>query len=214
MIRQAITKNALFLGLFAMLTTALIAATHIGTKDRIAEQIRIAREKALLEIVPRSRHDNQMLDTTLVIDDSKYLNLAEAQQAFAAMVQGQAVALIVPVVAPDGYSGKIDLLVGINTDGSLAGVRIVQHAETPGLGDKVELKKSDWVLSFNDLSIGNPEPEGWAVKKDGGQFDQFTGATITPRAVVRAVYNALLYYQQHQQALLTEIESLGDSANG
>jgi electron transport complex protein RnfG len=102
----------------------------------------------------------------------------------------------------DGYSGRIDLLVGIRANGELAGVRITNHRETPGLGDKFEVGKGQWIFSFEGKSLSMPAPEGWAVRKDGGEFDQFVGATITPRAVVRAVRNALLYFQQNRDELL------------
>ncbi len=201
MIGSAVTRNGVLLGAFAMLTTAIIAATQLGTKDRIAEQIRQAREKALLEIVPRDRHDNQMLDAQFAVNDQELLHVTDDRSGFIASDGGNMQAVILPVIAPDGYSGKIELLVGINVDGSLAGVRVVQHAETPGLGDKIELKKSDWILSFNGRSLNNPLPERWTVKKDKGEFDQFTGATITPRAVTKAVYNALLYFQKNRQKI-------------
>ncbi|MFK8020862.1 MAG: electron transport complex subunit RsxG [Pseudomonadales bacterium] len=200
MMRGAITKNGLLLGLFAMVTTAIIAATQLSTKDLIAEQFRLAKEKALLEIVTRERHDNQLLDDTVEVS-GELLGYSEPRIAFIARYQDAPVGIILPAVAPDGYSGKIELLVGVNTNGSVAGVRIVKHAETPGLGDKVELRKSDWVLSFNGKSIGQPAASGWAVKKDKGEFDQFTGATITPRAVTHAVFNALQYFGKNQHLL-------------
>lgn len=206
MMRGAITKNGLLLGVFAMVTTAIIAATQLSTKDRIAEQFRLAKEKALLEIVPRERHDNQLLDSTVEVS-GELLGYSEPRTAFIARVQNAPIGIILPAVAPDGYSGKIELLVGINTDGSVAGVRIVKHAETPGLGDKVELRKSDWVLSFNGKSIGQPSASGWAVKKDKGEFDQFTGATITPRAVTRAVFNALQYYNKNEHLLSARVDA-------
>lgn len=217
MISSAVTRNGLLLGTFAMLTTAIIAATQLGTKDRIAEQIRLAREKALLEIVPRDRHDNQMLDAQFDVNDEVLLHLGGQRSGFIATQNGDMKAAILPVIAPDGYSGKIELLVGINIDGSVAGVRVVQHAETPGLGDKIDLKKSDWILSFNKRSLTDPAPERWTVKKDDGEFDQFTGATITPRAVTTAVYNALLYFQKHQQhieQMPVASQSGGSNTNG
>lgn len=216
MIGSAITRNGLLLGAFAMLTTAIIAATQLGTKDLIAEQIRKAREKALLEIVPRDQHDNQMLDAQFTVDDQELLNLSSQRSAFIATQNGTIKSVILPVIAPDGYSGKIELLVGINIDGRVAGVRAVQHAETPGLGDKIDLKKSDWILSFNQRSLTDPVPERWTVKKDNGEFDQFTGATITPRAVTSAVYKALLYFQKHQQSIeaMPAGQSGGSNSNG
>ena len=103
------------------------------------------------------------------------------------------------MLSKQGYSGDISLLLGINVDNSIAGVRVVSHKETPGLGDKLELKKSPWLLDFNNKK--KLQDENWAVKKDGGQFDQFTGATITPRAVVNAVGDALDYFENNRQAL-------------
>lgn len=201
MMRGAITKNGLLLGGFAVMTTAIIAATQLGTKDLIAEQLRLAKEKALLEIVHRERFDNELLDSTVAVSSAALLGYEESRTAFVARKNGEPVSIILPAIAPDGYSGKIDLLVGVNTDGSVAGVRIVQHAETPGLGDKVELRKSDWVLGFNGKSIGNPAANGWTVKKDKGEFDQFTGATITPRAVTSAVFKTLQYFRANQHLL-------------
>jgi electron transport complex protein RnfG len=124
------------------------------------------------------------------------------------------VAVIIPVVAPDGYSGDIDLIVGINSDGTIAGVRVLGHKETPGLGDKAELKKSNWVLGFNGRSLTNPTLDGWAVKKDKGVFDQFTGATITPRAVVAATLRALQFAEANRKTLFGDgdiVRTEGDS---
>jgi electron transport complex protein RnfG len=111
------------------------------------------------------------------------------------------VALVIAAVAPDGYSGSIRLLVGINRDGSLAGVRTLAHRETPGLGDRIEAQRDDWILGFAGKSLDRPALQAWRVKRDGGVFDQFTGATITPRAVVRAVKNSLIYYRDNREAL-------------
>ncbi len=107
-------------------------------------------------------------------------------------------------IAPNGYNGPIQLLIGVYANGHLAGVRVVKHRETPGLGDAVSITYSDWILGFNDKSLSNPEPGKWKVKRDGGIFDQFTGATITPRAVVNAVHNALLYFEKNQDTLFSK----------
>jgi electron transport complex protein RnfG len=127
--------------------------------------------------------------------------LRKDKRIYIARQQGVAVAVIIPVTAPDGYSGEIDLIVGVNADGSIAGVRALRHKETPGLGDKVDLNKSDWILGFNGRSLGNPELSGWAVKKDKGIYDQFTGATITPRAVVAATLRAIQYARANGDSL-------------
>ncbi len=202
MLGQSMTRNGVLLGLFAVLTTLLIAGTYLQTRDRIAEEQRRAEEKALLEIVPRTRHDNSMLDDTVPVPaGAAGLGLKQDKRAYVARRGPQVVAVILPVTAPDGYSGAIDLIVGVNADGSIAGVRTLAHKETPGLGDAVDLKKSDWILDFDGRSLTNPEPAGWAVKKDKGVFDQFTGATITPRAVVAATRRALEYAQAHHDTL-------------
>ena len=200
MLGQSITRNSALLALFAVVTTLLIAGTYLQTRDRIALEERKAEEKALLEIVPRSRHDNSMLDDTIPLAAGT-LGLRKDKRIYIARQQGVVVAAIIPATAPDGYSGEIDLIVGINADGTVAGVRALRHKETPGLGDKVDLKKSDWILGFNGRSLSNPQLPGWAVKKDKGVYDQFTGATITPRAVVSATLRALQYAQAHGDTL-------------
>lgn len=202
---QSITRNSILLGLFALCTTGLIAGTFLLTKDRIAVEQRKAEEKALLEIIPTNRHNNSMLDDTISVDASTQgLDLRAAKHVYLASKDGVAVAAIIPVTATDGYSGDINLIVGVNIDGSVAGVRVLSHRETPGLGDKVDLKKSDWVLGFNGRSLANPQLSKWAVKKDKGEFDQFTGATITPRAVVAATRRALQYAQGNSAALFAD----------
>lgn len=212
MLGRSITRNSILLGLFAVGTTALIAGTFLLTKERIAEQKRLAEEKALLEIVPRSRHDNSMLDDTLAVDGkSAGLGLRENRQVYLARRDGETIAVIIPAVAPDGYTGDIELIVGVNRNGTVAGVRALVHRETPGLGDKVDIKKSDWIRSFEGRSLDNPTTEGWAVKKDKGVFDQFTGATITPRAVVAATLRVLQFAEANRTNLFGE-PSTGDDS--
>ena len=202
MLGQSITRNSVLLAVFAVITTMLIAGTYLQTRDRIALEQRKAEEKALLEIVPRERHDNSMLDDTIPIAaGAAGLGLREDKNIYVARKGAEAIAVIIPVTAPDGYSGDIDMIVGINADGTVAGVRALQHKETPGLGDKVDLNKSDWILDFTGRSLENPTLTGWAVKKDKGIFDQFTGATITPRAVVAATVRALEYARNEHDRL-------------
>ena len=205
LLRQSITRNSILLGIFAVFTALLLAGTYLLTKDRIAEAQRRAEEKALLEIIPRERHDNSMLDATLPVGpESKGLGLRQGKRIYLARQGERTVAAIIPVTAPDGYSGDIDLVIGINADGTISGVRALSHKETPGLGDKVDLKKSDWILGFNGRSLDNPGLQGWAVKKDKGVFDQFTGATITPRAVVAATHRALQYADANSAILFAK----------
>lgn len=208
MLCQSITRNSVLLGLFAVVTTLLIAGTYLATRDTIADARRQAEEKALLQIVPDERHDNNMLDDTLTAHAGEGgeggeggLGLRRDKAIYLARKAGRTVAVILPVTAPDGYSGAIEMIVGVNRDGSVAGVRVLNHRETPGLGDKVERNKSDWILGFEGRSLDNPAPENWAVEKDGGVFDQFTGATITPRAVVAATRRALEYARARHKRL-------------
>lgn len=202
MLGRSITRNSLLLAAFAVCTTVLIVGTHMMTRDRIALEQRKAEEKALLEIVPRELHDNSMLDDVIAVGpETPGLGLAQSKQVYLARRGGEVVTAIIPVIAPDGYSGDIGLIVGVNADGSIAGVRALNHKETPGLGDKVDLRKSNWVLGFNGRSLQDPTLPGWAVKKDKGVFDQYTGATITPRAVVAATLRTLQYAEANHKFL-------------
>jgi len=198
---QSISKNSLLLGLFAVLTTGVIAGTYLSTRGLIQENIRHAEERALLQIIPKSRHDNSMLDDVDTVADSELLGLRETKKFYRATQNGEFVGAILPATARDGYTGDIDMIVGINNDGSIAGVRVLSHRETPGLGDQVDYKKSHWVDGFIGKSLNNPDESKWTVKKDKGVFDQFTGATITPRAVTAAVHRALLYFDANRTAI-------------
>lgn len=203
---QSIRRNAIGLGLFALVTAGAIAVAKVATSERIERNIELAQARALNEIVAVGSYNNDLLNDTLAIDqrfNQQLLGPLKASDTIhLARRDGDVSTVILPVVAPDGYTMEIRLLVGIHADGSIAGVRITEHRETPGLGDKIDLKKSPWVLEFNGKSLSNPAEERWAVKKDGGDFDQFTGATITPRAVVKAVKHAQLFFRQHQNILL------------
>ena len=200
---RSIARNSFSLGLFSILTVGLIAFTYVSTRDRISEQVRTFEARALMEILPEKTHDNVLLDTQVPLKPSPLLATQEERHGYVAYQGNTPVAVILPAVAPDGYNGRIELLVGITMEGTLAGVRVVTHKETPGLGDKIDTKVSDWILGFKGKSFLNPTPKGWAVKKDGGQFDQFTGATITPRAVVAAVYRTLEYFKANQKYLMS-----------
>jgi electron transport complex protein RnfG len=197
----AIRKNSIGLAIFAAVTAGLIAFVQASTQDKISHNIQQARVKALHQILPSEAHDNDLLRDAFWID-SKALGLTKAEEGFIARKDGQPIAVFLPLQATEGYTGPIRLVVGIKVNGDLAGVRVLQHQETPGLGDQIELKKSNWILSFNGRSLTNPQETDWNVKKDGGQFDQFTGATITPRAIVKAVHSALTLFKQHQASIL------------
>jgi electron transport complex protein RnfG len=202
---QSILRGAFGLSLFAVITAGLIALTQTGTAERIKAEIKKARAAALYEIVPLSEHDNDLLSDTFWIK-AQALGLAEKREAFIARKNDQANILILPLVAPDGYTGEIHMVLGVNLAGEISGLRILKHKETPGLGDKIELKKSDWVLGFNGKSLTNTSKKAWAVKKDGGEFDQLTGATITPRVIVAAVYRALKVFDKYKDAIVNKTQ--------
>lgn len=199
---RSIFRSAWGLSLFAIITAGLIALTQVVTKDKIAEQIKQARSKALLEVVPVGQFDNDLLDNAFWLKAEEQLGLKEASEAFVALKDGQPRYFILPLVAPDGYTGPIRLILSLDLTGTILGLRVIEHKETPGLGDKIDIKKSDWIRLFEGRSLENTQESGWAVKKDGGDFDQMTGATITPRAIVNAVYRGLQYFQNHQNELL------------
>ena len=208
-ISRSMLKNALVLGLFAIVTVGLVAVLQQLTAGRIAKAEREAQVRALSEILPSSSYDNHLLDNSIQLHDP-LLGSKSPQTAYIALKNGKPSAVILRATAPDGYSGAIHLLIGIQADGRLAGVRVLGHRETPGLGDKIELAKSAWVRSFDGKSLSNPSEDGWAVKKDRGEFDQFAGATITPRAVVKAVHKALQFFDANQQQLFTpQVKSNG-----
>jgi electron transport complex protein RnfG len=201
-VADAVGRNSALLGLFALGVTLALAGTQLLTRDEIAAQRRAAEARAYSEILPPARYDNALLDDFRLVDDRELLGLQQPRKILVARLGGEAQAVIVPATAPDGYGGAIELIVGINADGTLAGVRVVAHKETPGLGDKIDARKSRWIDAFAGRSLGDPAPAQWAVKKDGGAFDQFTGATITPRAVTAAVKRTLQYFEANREALL------------
>ena len=209
MIFKSMGKNSLLLSVFALVTAVILASTDHLTEDRIAESERLAAQKALFEIIPLERHNNDLLLDTQPIPEQYWqpLGLSSGGDIHIARLDGQPVAAIIPSITPKGYSGDIAMIVGVNFDGTIAGVRVVEHKETPGLGDKVDLRKSDWILSFNGKSLSNPEPSAWNVKKEKGDFDQFTGATITPRAVIHQIAKTLEYFSQDKERLLNELNS-------
>ena len=203
MIRQSVSRNSIVLAIFAVITTGLVVLTANLTREPIARAVEETLKKSLFEVMPRERLDNDLLNDQISLPADKLLGTKVAKTAYVASHSGEPSGIILQAIAPEGYGGSINLLVGIDADGAITGVRVIPpHSETPGLGDAIELQKSRWILSFNGKSLANtPEPH-WRVKKDGGEFDSFTGATITPRAVVDAVYKALQYFDANKTDLL------------
>lgn len=199
-----IITSAVILGLFAMIGTALVAFTFDMTHERIAATERAGLLRNLHRIVPAEQHDNDLFTDTIQVIAPEFLGTSAPVTIYRARMAGKPVAVVLSPAAPDGYSGNIRLLVGVYEDGTLAGVRVTSHRETPGLGDLIDESRSDWILKFAGRSLKDPAEGQWRVKKDGGAFDQFTGATITPRAVVKAVRKALVYFKQHEDELFAE----------
>ncbi|MGO3346067.1 MAG: electron transport complex subunit RsxG [Marinomonas sp.] len=198
----SIRRNSFGLGIFAILTAGLIATIHLVTEQTIKDNVIAAQVAAFNEILPRDLYDNDLTKSTAMLPADLLLGSVEPSKIYIARKDGKVSAIIFDTVAPGGYNGNLGLLVAINKDGVVTGSRVISQQETPGLGDKVDIKKSKWILGFNNHSIGNPDLTGWNVKKDGGIFDQFTGATITPRAVVKGVKNTLIYFNKHNDSLL------------
>ena len=197
------------LALFAAITSVAIGWTYLGTKAKIDHEVRRAEARQLLEIFPPDTHDNDIVDDVFeVAAETALLGIRQARQGYRVRQGNKVIGVILPATARDGYSGDIRALIGVRLDGSVAGVRVVAHRETPGLGDKVDLRKSDWILAFNERSLTNPVLSGWNVEKEGGVFDQFTGATVTPRAVILATRRALEYATLNAATLFeTEADS-------
>lgn len=196
-----VIRSGVLLGLIALLGTALLAGVNQLTFERILEQEKQRVLQQLNEIVPLNSFNNDLLEDMIEIEDEDFSGQRAAVLVYRARMDTQPVAIMMIVTAPDGYNGDIKLLVGIDADGVILGVRVISHKETPGLGDPIELEKSDWILGFTKKSLRTLKTENWAVKRDGGQFDQFTGATITPRAVVKTIRNTLLYFEANTQLL-------------
>jgi len=197
--RKAIEKNARLLALFAIACTVLVGIVNLLTKDKIIEQQKQQLITTLNSLIDPNSFNNTINNECIIVNHELLGN--QSQKIYLAKMNDQPVAAALTTIAPDGYNGNIEILVAVNFNGSVNGVRVLQHKETPGLGDKVELRRSNWVLNFTGKKILGENDNRWAVAKDGGMFDQFTGATITPRAVVNAVKRSVTYFNQHKEAL-------------
>jgi electron transport complex protein RnfG len=194
--RQRIGYQAGLLGGFAMVAAALLTLGDIATREAIAERRAEDLRASLGQVIPSARHDNDLLAAPLELSgpDGRPRTVYRA-------LRGLAVEAVAFRVAEPGYAGPIALMLGVDASGHVLGARVLTHTETPGLGDKIEVARDDWILSFDGLSLDDPPPQRWAVKKDGGDFDQFSGATITPRAVVKAVRGGLEWFAANRDAL-------------
>ena len=200
-----VLRTTLTLAAVAAVCTTLVAATFLLTSERIAQNEQAFLESQLSPVIGSLRHDGGMLNNVTSIADG--LPGREPAQLYRVLRDGRTVALLFEVTAMDGYAGPIRLLVGIRSDGVLTGVRTLAHEETPGLGDKIESARSDWIFGFEGRAIGNPPAARWSIRADGGDFDQITGASVTSRAVVNAVSETLIYFSANRDALLTAPDS-------
>ncbi len=198
--KKYLSQPAIQLGLFALSSAVLLATLHTVTRDRIAEQQQAQREKLLAQVLPSAA--SQAI--------AQEVSLGEEHLSIWRQIENQQVrAIALEVTAQGGYSGDIELLIGLDAELAVTGVRVTSHRETPGLGDEIEIRRSQWITAFNGRSLTNTKPQAWAVKKDGGVFDHFTGATITPRAVVAQVHQTLLLGLKYQARLFASPEKQG-----
>ena len=205
---KALTKHmgrsAILLGLFALVGTGIVAAVFTGTKEPIAEAERAYMLRSLHSVIKTELHDNDIFTDYIEVKSENYLGTQKPVPVFRARKNGQPVAVAITPIAQEGYVGPIKLIVGIDTQGTVIGVRVLTHRETPGLGDAIDEKRSNWIFGFDGHSLKNTESKNWRVRRDGGIFDQITGATITPRAVVKAVHNTLIFFEKNKERLFTE----------
>jgi len=194
--KKRVGYQGALLGGFATLAASLLVMGNISTRDMIKLRMAEDLQASLSQVIPASLHDNNLLDNQLIIHykDSEVI----AYQG----IKNSQVTSVAYSVSGQGYAGEIKLIMGVNTKGELLGVRVLSHAETPGLGDKMEIEKDDWIFSFDGLSFNKLSRDQWKVKKDGGTFDQFSGATITPRAVVKSVAQGLEIFTLYRDSFL------------
>jgi electron transport complex protein RnfG len=204
---QSILYVGILLAFTALTGTGVMAFTNYHTKDIIAANQRQVLIRSLTSVLPNVQYDNDIFNDVITVVDRDKLGSKKPLSIYRARLKGEPRAAVITAVAPNGYNGPIKIIVGIKQDGVISGVRVVDHRETPGLGDAVDVERSDWILSFNGRSSQNTSPAQWYVKKDGGEIDQFTGATITPRAVVKAVHNSLQYFESHKGELFVVSEN-------
>ncbi len=204
--KPSIWTGGLILAVLAAVCTALVAATHSTTAPRIAANEQAFLEARLKPVLGDIDYDGKLSESTIEIPPPHELPGKSAITVYRVFADASPVAALFVVTAMDGFSGPIKMLVGIDATGTLTGVRVLEHRETPGLGDLIEESKSDWILQFNRKSLENPQRGMWAIKRDDGEFDQFTGASITPRSVVNAVKETLLYFAENRDTVFVQTE--------
>ncbi|MDR0529175.1 MAG: electron transport complex subunit RsxG [Zoogloeaceae bacterium] len=194
---------------FTLVFTGLLAVAHRVTKPAIEASLAAEKQHFINEVLPAGHYDNNPIADTLALPATPELGQTSASHVFRARMKGKPAALVLEAIAPDGYAGPIRIVLGITWDGTLTGVRVIEHKETPGLGDYVDLKrdkdkKYPWILQFNGVSYPKTPDGDWKVRKDKGRFYYRTGATISPRAVIAAVHRASRFVFEHRDALFQE----------
>lgn len=200
-LRNAFRTSAI-LFVFAIIGTAMMAYTFRQTRPVIEKSEQAEKLALINQVLPKSLYDNDLLAAHRELPADDLLGTRKPTSMWLATKSGQPAGIVLEAIAPEGYSGDIGLLVGISADGVITGVRVTRHKETPGLGDYIELAKSHWVLQFNGKRMEKNDKAHWRVKKDGGEFDARAGATVTPRAIVKAARQALEYFHTHRDELL------------
>jgi len=198
---KATVRTALNLLFFTSIGTAILALTFNITFERIAQSEVTAKLKLINQVAPQSLYNNDLINDTVAIPANPLLGTDQETIAYRGRLNNQPSLVVLESVAPDGYSGKIRMVVAIRNDGVIGGVRVVNHKETPGLGDYIDIAKSQWINLFAGVSNRRYQEGDWQVKKDGGKIDYMAGATITPRAVVKAVHNSLQYFEENRELL-------------
>jgi electron transport complex protein RnfG len=201
---KATLRTALNLFFFTVIGTTILAYTFNLTHERIAQSEAAAKLKLINQVAPAALYDNDLLNDTITVPASAQLGTEQETPAYRGRLKGQPSVVVIEAIAPDGYSGKISLIVAINYDGVISGVRVVAHKETPGLGDYIDIAKNKWISLFGGASHQRYQEDDWKVKKDGGQIDYMAGATITPRAVAKAVHKALHYFEENRARLFAQ----------
>ncbi|MBM3360384.1 MAG: electron transport complex subunit RsxG [Betaproteobacteria bacterium] len=197
--KMSITATSMII--FALTASTALSIFYLITKSSIEESDAKAKRIFLNQVIPADLYENNLAKDTISIEPSPFLGNKKNIDVYRAKKNNQVIAVIIEAVAPDGYSGEIKTLVGIDQDDKILGVRVISHKETPGLGDYIEIEKSQWIKNFNLTSLDKVNEKQWAVKKDGGDFDYVSGATITPRAIVKSTYKCLLYTKENKKRL-------------
>ena len=207
MSEPSVIKNGLTLALIAAVCSGLVAATYSLTHDRIEDNRRAYLEQQLKPALADVFFDGDVTESAVVLKAPHDLPGNDDAVIYRVYAAGEPVAALFIVTARNGYSGPIRLLLGVDMNGVVTGLRILEHRETPGLGDKIDEDKSDWVNQFPGRSLGDPPIDGWQIRNDGGDFDQLTGATVTPRAVIQAVRETLVYFAENSEQVFAMQET-------